>query len=46
MGSDKYGPVVGSCEHNNEYLGSIKGGVFPISDQLSEYTLLDSQEGL
>jgi hypothetical protein len=23
-----YGPVVGSCEHGNEPLGSIKGGEF------------------
>jgi len=33
------GPVVGSCDHGNEPLGSIKGRQF--SDQMSDY--LDSQ---
>jgi hypothetical protein len=32
-----WGPVVGRCEHSNETLGSIKGGI---------YWLLASQEGL
>jgi hypothetical protein len=30
--------MVGSCEHNNEHLGSIKGGEF--RDQLSDYKIL------
>jgi hypothetical protein len=29
-----YGPVAGSCEHNNDLSGSIKGGEF--LDWLSE----------
>jgi hypothetical protein len=32
------GPVAGSCEHDNETSGSIKGGEF--LDQLSDYQFL------
>jgi len=39
------GPVVGSCEHGNEPLGSIKGG--ELRDYLSDYQLFnkDSASG-
>jgi hypothetical protein len=39
ISGSEQGPVVGSCEQNNEPLGSIKGREF--LDYLSDYWLLE-----
>jgi len=38
------GPMLGSCEHSNEHLGSIRSGKF--LDQLSDYKLLKDSSPL
>jgi hypothetical protein len=37
------GPVLGSCEHGNESLGSMKGR--KLLEQLSDYDLLKKESG-
>jgi hypothetical protein len=44
MAEDTNGPVVGSCEHNNEPSITIKGGIF--LHQLSSYQFIKNDSVL